>query len=41
MDVTVTVGLGTGNKDQQLGHLMMILQTQQAAMQQLARAIRW
>ncbi len=35
MDVTVTVGLGTGNKDQQLGHLMMILQTQQAAMQQL------
>jgi hypothetical protein len=35
MDVTVTVGLGTGNKDQQLGHLMMILQTQRAAMQQL------
>ncbi|HEY2110214.1 MAG TPA: hypothetical protein VGH25_00655, partial [Dongiaceae bacterium] len=35
MDVTVTVGLGTGNKDQQLGHLMMILQTQQTAMQQL------
>jgi hypothetical protein len=35
MDVTVTVGLGTGNKDQQLGHLMMILQTEQAAMQQL------
>lgn len=35
MDVTVTVGLGNGNKDQMLGHLMMILQTQQAAMQQL------
>ncbi|HKF60260.1 MAG TPA: hypothetical protein VKB42_02800 [Dongiaceae bacterium] len=35
MDVTVTVGLGSGNKDQQLGHLMMILQTQQAALQQL------
>jgi hypothetical protein len=35
MDVTVTVGLGTGNKDQQLGHLMMILQVQQQALQQL------
>jgi len=35
MDVTVTVGLGTGNKDQQLGHLTMILQIQQQAMQQL------
>jgi hypothetical protein len=35
MDVTVTVGLGNGNKDQMLGHLTMILQTQQAAMQQL------
>jgi hypothetical protein len=35
MDVTVTVGLGTGNKDQQLAHLSMILQIQQQAMQQL------
>ncbi|HEX4569950.1 MAG TPA: hypothetical protein VH184_05970 [Dongiaceae bacterium] len=35
MDVTVTVGLGTGNKDQQLGHLMMILQVQREAMAQL------
>jgi hypothetical protein len=35
MDVTVTVGLGTGNKDQQLGHLMMILQIQREAMAQL------
>ncbi len=35
MDVTVTVGLGTGNKDQQLAHLTMILQMQQQAMQQL------
>ncbi len=35
MDVTVTVGLGTGNKDQQLAHLMMILQIQQAALQQM------
>lgn len=35
MDVTVTVGLGTGNKDQQLGHLMMILQIQREAMASL------
>lgn len=32
-DVTVTVGLGTGNKDQMLQHLMMILQAQQQAIQ--------
>lgn len=31
MNVTVTVGLGTGNKDQQLGHLMTVLQIQQQA----------
>jgi len=35
MDVTVTVGLGTGNKDQQLAHLTMILQFQQAIMDKL------
>lgn len=32
-DVTVTVGLGTGNKDQMLQHLMMILQAQREAIQ--------
>jgi hypothetical protein len=32
-DVTVSVGLGTGNKDQMLQHLMMILQAQQQAIQ--------
>ncbi len=32
-DVTVSVGLGTGNKDQQLQHLMVILQAQQQAIQ--------
>ncbi len=31
MNVTVTVGLGTGNKDQQLAHLMTVLQIQQQA----------
>lgn len=31
-DVTVSVGLGTGNKDQMLGHLMMILQEQKQAL---------
>lgn len=30
-DMTVAVGLGTGNKDQMLQHLMMILQMQQQA----------
>jgi hypothetical protein len=33
MDVTVTVGLGTGNKDQMGAHLMSILQIQQAIME--------
>lgn len=33
MDVTVSVGLGTGNRDQILGHLMQILQTQQQIVQ--------
>jgi len=32
-DMTVTVGLGTGNKDQQLMHLMTILQAQKEAIQ--------
>lgn len=32
-DVTVSVGLGTGNKDAQLQHLMVILQAQQQALQ--------
>lgn len=32
-DVTVSVGLGTGNKDQMLQHLMMILTAQQQAIQ--------
>lgn len=32
-DVTVSVGLGTGNKDQMLQHLLMILQAQQQAIQ--------
>lgn len=31
-DMSVTVGLGTGNKDQMLAHLMMILQEQKQAM---------
>lgn len=31
-DVTVSVGLGTGNKDQMLQHLMMILQAQKEAL---------
>jgi hypothetical protein len=31
-DLTVTVGLGTGNKDQLLKHLFMILQEQKAAL---------
>lgn len=31
-DLTVSVGLGTGNKDQMLGHLMMILQEQKQAL---------
>ncbi|MEA2781433.1 MAG: hypothetical protein QOK29_2977 [Rhodospirillaceae bacterium] len=31
MNVTVTVGIGTGNKDQQLAHLMSVLQIQQQA----------
>lgn len=31
-DMIVSVGLGTGNKDQQLQHLMMILQQQQMGM---------
>jgi hypothetical protein len=34
MNVTVTVGLGTGNKDQQLAHLMTVLQIQQQAIEQ-------
>ena len=33
-DITVNVGLGTGNKDQNLAHLQQILQIQQAAIQQ-------
>lgn len=32
-DVTVSVGLGNGNKDQMLQHLMLILQAQQQAIQ--------
>lgn len=32
-DMTVSVGLGTGNKDQMLQHLMMILQAQREAIQ--------
>jgi hypothetical protein len=32
-DMSVSVGLGTGNKDQQLGHLMTILQAQREAIQ--------
>jgi hypothetical protein len=32
-DMTVAVGLGTGNKDQQLQHLMTILQVQQQGIQ--------
>lgn len=32
-DMTVSVGLGTGNKDQQLMHLMTILQAQREAIQ--------
>jgi flagellar biosynthesis GTPase FlhF len=32
-DLTVSVGLGTGNKDQQLQHLMMILTAQKEALQ--------
>lgn len=31
-DVSVSVGIGTGNKDQQLQHLMMILQEQKQAL---------
>lgn len=31
-DMTVSVGLGTGNKDQQLAHLMTILQAQKEAL---------
>lgn len=31
-DMTVSVGIGTGNKDQMLGHLMMILQEQKQAL---------
>ena len=31
-DITVSVGIGTGNKDQMLGHLMMILQEQKQAL---------
>jgi hypothetical protein len=30
-DLTISVGLGTGNKDQMLGHLTMILQAQEKA----------
>jgi hypothetical protein len=33
MDMTVTVGLGTGNKDQMLGHLMQIMGIQTQAVQ--------
>ena len=32
-DMSITVGLGTGNKDQQLQHLMTMLQVQQQALQ--------
>ena len=32
-DLTISVGLGTGNKDQMLQHLMMILQAQREAIQ--------
>lgn len=33
MDTSITVGLGTGNKDQQLGHLSTILGVQKEALQ--------
>lgn len=33
VDMTISVGLGTGNKDQMLQHLMMILQAQREAFQ--------
>lgn len=40
-DTTITVGLGTGNKDQMLVHLQQILQMQIVAMQAGAPLVTW